>query len=346
MADRRWQTVAGTAAVLVGASAAATLAKAGAAPRFGLTLVALGALALVLSGVGERLGELFGAQRGALAQATAANLPELFVVLFALHHGERSLAEAALAGSLLANGVLLLGLCPLVGSWRGHPPIPLGPALGGGGRPLLAVLAVAAVALAPFHRAATGFGLALASVVLAVGLAAGYLVWQRRALRAPLAPRRSGESPAGALLSLVLGGLATAFVSEWFVEAARPAADSLGLTAPFIGLIVVGIAGNAVEHGASVILAWRGAGELAGATVVASVLQVGCLLYPLAVVLSPLLGSTLTFSLRPLAAAAVGLAAAAVAAPRGGVGARGGVVLLVAYLGFALAAQLGLGASA
>ena len=64
----------------------------------------------------ESVGERFGpAVTGAL-QSTLGNLPELFIVLFALSAGEIVVARTSILGSLFANGLLVLGLVIIAGS--------------------------------------------------------------------------------------------------------------------------------------------------------------------------------------------------------------------------------------
>ena len=53
-----------------------------------------------------------------ILQSTLGNLPEFFVVLFALNAGEILVAQTSLIGSLLANGLLVLGLTIMVGAGR------------------------------------------------------------------------------------------------------------------------------------------------------------------------------------------------------------------------------------
>src|SRR5437763_11078571 len=49
-------------------------------------------------------------------QSTLGNLPELFIVLFALGAGETVVAQTSVLGSLFANGLLVLGLALVAGS--------------------------------------------------------------------------------------------------------------------------------------------------------------------------------------------------------------------------------------
>lgn len=110
-----------------------------------------------------------------------------------------------------------------------------------------------------------------------------------------------------AVVLLVLSGVGSAFVSEWFVEALRPAIEQLGISKPFAGLVIVAIAGNAVEHAASVVLAARGHSDLAISVVKSSVGQIAAFLFPVLVIVSLALSTSLTFSLQPVYIGALGL---------------------------------------
>src|SRR6059058_5928850 len=89
-----------------------------AVPRFILATVALAGLAWVVSFATEQLGERFGPGVTGMLQSTLGNLPELFVVIFALQEGELVVAKTALVGSILANALLVLGLAIVVGARR------------------------------------------------------------------------------------------------------------------------------------------------------------------------------------------------------------------------------------
>src|SRR6202034_2444832 len=60
----------------------------------------------------------FGPGVTGMMQSTLGNLPELFVVIFALQKGELVVAQTAIIGSILANALLVLGLVIVVGAWR------------------------------------------------------------------------------------------------------------------------------------------------------------------------------------------------------------------------------------
>jgi len=72
--------------------------------------LALAGLAWVV-GVGtESVAARFGPAATGVLQSTLGNLPELFIVLFALSAGEVVVAQTSILGSLFANALLVLGL--------------------------------------------------------------------------------------------------------------------------------------------------------------------------------------------------------------------------------------------
>src|SRR6476659_7488025 len=87
-------------------------------PRFAVATLALAGLAWVVSFATEQLGERFGPAVTGMLQSTLGNLPELFVVIFALQKGQLTVARTAIVGSILANALLVLGLVIVVGAAR------------------------------------------------------------------------------------------------------------------------------------------------------------------------------------------------------------------------------------
>src|SRR6185436_4926124 len=62
---------------------------------------------------------------------------------------------------------------------------------------------------------------------------------------------------------LALVTVAVAVMSELLVEAITPAAESLGLTQVFVGVILVALVGNAAEHSTAVLVAMKNKMDLA-----------------------------------------------------------------------------------
>jgi len=102
------------------------------------------------------------------------------------------------------------------------------------------------------------------------------------------------------LALLIVAGVGSAFVSDWFINGLAPAISKLHFSQAFAGLVIVAIAGNAVENTAGLVLASKGRSDLAISVVKNSVAQIAAFLFPLLVLVSFALSTTLTFALAPV----------------------------------------------
>src|SRR5262249_10909628 len=75
-------------------------------------------------------------------------------------------------------------------------------------------------------------------------------------------------------------------VSDWFVHALTPALSTLGISQSFAGLVIVAIAGNAVEHVVGVQLAFRNRADYAVSVILQSPAHIALALIPARVLLS------------------------------------------------------------
>jgi Ca2+:H+ antiporter len=288
---------------------------------FVVAACALAGLAWVV-GVGtESVGARFGAAATGVLQSTLGNLPELFIVLFALNAGETLVAQTSILGSLFANGLLVLGLAIVAGA-RVAPDgiMRFGRRLPNDTAVLCLLASFLIVVLGVSDRLgdrASRHTVAI-SAVGAVVLLAIYGAWLWSYLRSGAAAEGAlEESPhqlpfSRALVLLAVAGVAAAFVSDWFVAALDPAVRQLGISKAFTGLVIVGIAGNAVENVVGVTLAAKGHSDLAVSVVKNSVAQILVFLFPALVLLSLLFSTRLTFVVNPVLAGAVALSAIAV----------------------------------
>ncbi|MBD0318605.1 MAG: sodium:proton exchanger, partial [Thermoleophilia bacterium] len=105
---------------------------------------------------------------------------------------------------------------------------------------------------------------------------------------------------------------AAALVSDWFVEALGPAVEELGISRAFTGLVIVAIAGNAVENVAGIVLAAKGQSDLAISVVKNSVSQIAVFLFPVLVLASLLFAERLTFVAGPVFIGALALMAVSI----------------------------------
>ncbi|MDE3070466.1 MAG: sodium:proton exchanger [Acidobacteriota bacterium] len=306
-------------ALLAALAGVSNYAPFAATPRVLIATAALVGLAWMVSLGTEQVGFHFGPALTGLIQSTLGNLPELFVVIFALNAGELAVAQTAVVGSVLANALIVLGLVIVVGAWRAPGGVMRFSARLPNDTATLLLVATFIIVLLGISLSAhlpAGHHVEAVSVVGAVGLLVVYLAWLVPHLRRPELP----EVVAGAahiplrtaVALLVLAGVGSAFVSDWFVASLRPAISTLSLSRPFVGIVVVAIAGNAVEHGAAITLAAKGRNELAISVVKSSVAQVAAFLYPALVLISLLLHTHLTFALAPLYIGALTLTTLAV----------------------------------
>ncbi len=102
-------------AVVTAAAGAAHYADATPLLTFGISTLALAGLAWIVSFATEQVGERFGPAVTGVLQSTLGNLPEFFVVVFALSAGEIVVARTSIIGSIFANALLVLGLVIIAG---------------------------------------------------------------------------------------------------------------------------------------------------------------------------------------------------------------------------------------
>ena len=276
---------------------------------FVFATLALAGLAWIVALATEQVGERLGAAATGLLQSTVGNLPEFFVVIFALQAGQKVVAETAILGSILSNALLVLGLVIVAGALRERTRdgiMRFNPRLPNDTATLLLVSSFIIVLIGltrgagdpASHHAKT------ISIIGAVVILVVYATWLRQYLSSPeSAEMRVKGQPRLALVTsialLVIAGTASAFVSDWFINALEPTIETLHISKAFAGLVIVAIAANAVEHAAGVVLAAKGQSDLAISVVKNSVSQIAAFLYPLLVLVSLLTATTLTFSLAP-----------------------------------------------
>jgi Ca2+:H+ antiporter len=310
------------ALVAIGASLAALLLRAGGAAGvavFAASAIGLAGLAAMVGEGTNQLGRRLGPRATGVLQSALGNLPEFFIGIFALRAGLLDVVRAALVGSILANTLLVLGLAFVAGGLR-HGPQRFGTDQTKMMSTLL-VLAVAAIAIptiatspgGPAHGHETELSVVVSVVLLLVFAASvPFSIGKGVAVGSPEEATEDERVWPTALAgtTLLLAGVGAAFVSDWFVDALKPAMSSLGMSEAFAGLVVVAIAGNAVENVVGVQAMLADKGDLAISVILNSSLQVALALTPVLVLVSLVLGgATLTLVVSPLFVAALALTA-------------------------------------
>jgi Ca2+:H+ antiporter len=275
---------------------------------FVLSGFALAALAALVGRSVEQVADRLGSGATGVVQSALGNLPELFVCIFALRQHLVKVVEAAIIGSILSNALLVLGLAFIAGGLKhGRQKFD-----GSRARTLIAllILSVAAMlvpSLASYvHTPAAQHEHALsviASVVLLAVFAASLPASVRRADGEPAAGEHSSATwPVWlAMAGLAVAGVLAALVSDWFVDALTPALGTLHVSQAFAGLVIVAIAGNAVENVVGIQLAIRNQTDTALSVILNSPVQIALVLAPVLVLLSPVIGgATFTLVFPPL----------------------------------------------
>ena len=284
--------------------------------RFIATAAALSLLAMNVSRGTEQLGAHLGPAGTGILQAALGNLPELLVCTFALRAGLVSVVQGALIGSILANSLLILGLAIFVGGLK-H-----GRMHYDAEAPRLIVslmmLAVAALAIPTFaaelHTPAAGHEkpLSVACSLLLLAVFVASLPFSLgsdpdRSARHVKVTAAEPEWPISLAVATLTGAsVGAAVVSDWFVQALEPAIKALHISEAFAGIVVVAIAGNAVENVAGIRLAAKNRPQYAMSVVLNSSLLIALVVIPILVLYSFAFGGgALTLVLPPLLIAAL-----------------------------------------
>jgi Ca2+:H+ antiporter len=284
---------------------------------FVVAAVALATLASLVGRSVEALGDRLGPSATGVLQSSLGNLPELFVILFALKAGLYDVVKATLVGSILANVLLILGLAFVVGGVKhGRQRFGADDSRTLGLMLTLAVFILAIPSLTSSLHTPAASHERVVSVVVSVVMLALFALSLPSALarRAPAEgdghPRSaspivaSPESAAAASkvaahgewpLKMAIGMLAAtavgaAFVSEWFVSALQPAMDAIGINEVFAGLVIVAIAGNAVENVVGIQLAAKNQMDYGVQVILQSPVQIALTVAPIVCLAAGFLG--------------------------------------------------------
>ncbi|MGI9125244.1 MAG: calcium/proton exchanger [Mycobacterium sp.] len=287
---------------------------------FIVSALALATLASLVGRSVEALGDRLGPNATGILQTALGNLPELFVILFALKAGLFDVVKATIVGSILANVLLVLGLAFVVGGLKhGRQRFAADDSRTLGLMFTLAVFILAVPSLthamhtpAESHERTVSIivsfvmlGLFLLSLPATLGGKKsahaehdGHSVSKSSPIaaspdsaKAASVATSHGEWPmAMAIGMLAIAGLGAAFVSEWFVAALEPAMHAAGINEVFAGLVIVAIAGNAVENFVGIQLAAKNQMDYAVQVVLQSPVQIALTIAPIVCLAAGFLG--------------------------------------------------------
>ncbi len=228
-----------------------------------MAAVALAALAWALAEATEQAGESAGPRASALLNATFGNLPEVVIVVLAIHAGLDDIARASIIGSVIGNILLILGLSLVIGGWKNGTQT-FTERVASTNASML-VLGVAGLGLPDPVRSARARPTTRPSCCRAGPARRSSSSTPPTSTTASTCPalRDPGRHPGTrwsrrqAIAALALAAIGTGVVSEVLVDSIRPAVDALGVPRAFVGLVVVPFVGNVAEHFSAVRLAYR-----------------------------------------------------------------------------------------
>ena len=245
---------------------------------------------------------------GGLLNATFGNAAELIIGLTALREGLYGVVKASLTGSIIGNILLVLGASLLGGGLK----FKTQQFNRGGARIQATMMTLAAIAFilpAAFHHlggpaaAARENRLSLEfAVVLLLTYGLGLLFTLKthsdffagfNVEKEVAELEDEHHAPWPMKKSMTALFIATAFVawmSEILVGSVVPAAETLGLSNIFVGVIVVAIIGNAAEHSTAILMALKNRMDLSLSIAVGSSIQIALFVAPVLVLASYIIG--------------------------------------------------------
>jgi Ca2+:H+ antiporter len=249
----------------------------------------------------EQIASRVGDTIGGLLNATFGNAPELIITIVALKAGLFDMVRASLAGAILANLLLALGIAFLLGGIRYHEqqynPV--------ASRVYATMMLIAVISLSipsGFRRVLGGdepmayeqtlnLGIALA-LLLAYLLSLLFMLKTHPDLFKSIGGgdehHSEGErwSVGRAVITLVASSALAAWMSEILVGAAEGTGKALGMSDTFIGIVFLAIVGGAAESGSAIATARKNKVDLSIGIALGSCVQIALFIAPVLVLAS------------------------------------------------------------
>ena len=252
------------------------------------------------------VGRANGRRSRGLLNATFGNAAELIIAVIALSKGLSGVVKASIAGSIIGNILLVLGLSILCGGTK-YSEQRFNRT---GARTSTISLSLAAIALiipTVFHvtaeRSPSGWSpimeqrlsLAIALVLFITYFCVlGFSLKTHRhffqGTESELEEKDASWSRGKAIMVLLVATGFVALLSEFLVGTIESIRATFGITETFVGIIVVAIIGNAAEHSTAILMALKNKMDLSVGIAIGSSLQIALFVAPLLLFVSYLLG--------------------------------------------------------
>ena len=248
-------------------------------------------LAALLGAFTEELAAHTNQTVGGLINATFGNAVEVVVAIQALLAGEIRVVQASMIGSIFSNLLLVLGCCFFFGGLI-HKEQKYQSMIATANMGLLALSSIALVLPTPFAEYydvddEDVLAISRISAMFLIFMYIQLLVFQLKT-HADLI-EDDGETETEMSFYAAMGGLVgvTAIItvlSEYLVKSIDGFCAESGMSRTFVGLIILPIVGNAVEHATAVSVAMKDKMDLAMAVAIGSSVQISLFVAPLTVI--------------------------------------------------------------
>lgn len=306
-------------------------------------------IARLISTSTENLATYTGDAAGGLLNATFGNLPELIIAFVALQAGLHEMVLASIAGAILANLLLALGVSFLVGGIKFHYQEYNSTSI----RMYSSMMMIAVLSLmvpSAFNRffGSTEFSESENSlnIYLSVALLAAYGLYLVFMLKThpdffksdSTGGHSTHENPwskTKAISFLILASVLAAFMSEILVGAAEETGEVMGMTSIFIGVVFLAVIGGAAESISAIVMAAKNKVDLSIGIALGSSIQIALFIAPSLVLLSTFVGPeqmNLAFNRALLGALFLGVILASMISGDGRSNWYKGVQLILVYL--------------
>ena len=250
----------------------------------------------------EQIALRVGDTIGGLLNATFGNAPELIITIVALRAGLFDMVRASLAGAVLANLLLALGVAFLLGGIRYHEQAynPVASRV----YATMMLIAVISLSIPSGFRRVLGGDEPMAyeqslNLCVALALLVAYLLSLlfmlkthpdlfKSVVNVEQNQHAEGDrwSVSRAVITLVAGAVLAAWMSEILVGAAEGTGKSLGMSDTFIGIIFLAIVGGAAESGSAIATARKNKVDLSIGIALGSCVQIALFVAPILVLAS------------------------------------------------------------
>ncbi|MCR4716883.1 MAG: calcium/proton exchanger [Lachnospiraceae bacterium] len=269
---------------------------------FILSALGIVPLAGVMGTATEGVSHYAGSRIGGFLNATFGNATELIIGIIGLKAGLFEVVKSSIAGSVIGNILLVLGLSMFCGGLKYKTQTFNKNAVRLTSSMLLFAVVCLTIPAIFTHTLSDktlttkyeGINVLVAIILLIIYICQIIFTFftHKDVLATEEAEENDGEVEEPkwnlkiSILMLVLSTVFIAIMSEFFVGAVEPMTEQVGLPVTFVGIILVPIIGNAAEHSTAIIMALKNKMSVSMEIALGSSLQIILFVAPVLILLS------------------------------------------------------------